>query len=89
MIDVNAGTLLGDEPAALAWLVQTVQAVLDMPCCIDSPNPVAIEAAQGKAGSVTWAASTNPQVAFDCSSGHPAFTDLSRKRCALGRTKGE
>lgn len=45
MIDVNAGTLLGDEPAALAWLVQTVQAVLDMPCCLDSPNPVAIEAA--------------------------------------------
>ncbi len=45
MIDVNAGTLLDGEPDALAWLVQTVQAELDVPCCIDSPNPVAIQAA--------------------------------------------
>ncbi|MFZ5590562.1 MAG: methyltetrahydrofolate cobalamin methyltransferase [Bacillota bacterium] len=43
-IDVNAGTLINDEPAALAWLVETVQAVVNAPLCIDSPNPKALEA---------------------------------------------
>ncbi|HHV62449.1 MAG TPA: methyltetrahydrofolate cobalamin methyltransferase [Firmicutes bacterium] len=45
MIDVNAGTLVNEEPEALVWLVNTVQEVVDVPLCIDSPNPVAIEAA--------------------------------------------
>jgi cobalamin-dependent methionine synthase I len=44
-IDVNAGTLISEEPEALMWLVQTVQAAVDVPLCIDSPNPAAIEAA--------------------------------------------
>lgn len=44
-IDVNAGTLVGGEPDALEWLVTTVQGALDVPCSIDSPNPVAIERA--------------------------------------------
>lgn len=44
-VDVNAGTLVSEEPEALVWLVQTVQAAVDVPLCIDSPNPVAIEAA--------------------------------------------
>jgi 5-methyltetrahydrofolate--homocysteine methyltransferase len=52
-IDVNAGTLLSDEPAALEWLVKTVQTVVNLPLCIDSPNAKATEAAlsvhQGKA----------------------------------------
>jgi cobalamin-dependent methionine synthase I len=52
-IDVNAGTLLSEEPAALAWLVKTVQSVVQLPLCIDSPNAKATEAAlavhQGKA----------------------------------------
>ena len=52
-IDVNAGTLLSDEPAALEWLVKTVQAVVNKPLCIDSPNAKATELAlsahQGKA----------------------------------------
>ena len=44
-IDVNAG-LFGDrEPDYLKWLVRTVQAAVDRPCCIDSPSPAAIEAA--------------------------------------------
>lgn len=43
-IDVNAGTLVNDEPLALAWLVETVQAAVDAPLCIDSPNPAALEA---------------------------------------------
>jgi 5-methyltetrahydrofolate--homocysteine methyltransferase len=44
-IDVNAGVFIDREPEYLAWLVRTVQAAVDAPCSIDSPNPAAIEAA--------------------------------------------
>ena len=44
-IDVNAGIFEGKEPAKLKWLVQTVQQTTDNPCAIDSPDPLAIEAA--------------------------------------------
>jgi len=43
-IDVNAGTFLGEEVKYLKWLVQLVQEVTDAPCCIDSPEPKAVEA---------------------------------------------
>lgn len=43
-IDVNAGIFLGEEEDYMRWLVQTVQAVVDGPCSIDTPNPKAIEA---------------------------------------------
>jgi len=52
-IDVNAGTLLSDEPRALRWLVTTIQEALKVPLCVDSANPEALAAAldvhQGKA----------------------------------------
>ena len=52
-IDVNCGTLVEEEPAGLAWLVQTVQEKLEVPLCLDSPNPEALKKAlavhQGKA----------------------------------------
>jgi 5-methyltetrahydrofolate--homocysteine methyltransferase len=44
-IDVNAGIFVGQEPEYLKWLVTTVQTEVDGPCCIDSPDPKAIEAA--------------------------------------------
>lgn len=44
-IDVNAGTFLSQEPEYLEWLVKTVQEAVDVPLCIDSPNPVAAERA--------------------------------------------
>jgi cobalamin-dependent methionine synthase I len=44
-IDVNAGVFVGREPELLKWLVVTVQSALETPCCIDSPDPQAIEAA--------------------------------------------
>jgi len=44
-IDVNAGIFVGQEPEYLKWLVTTVQQAVDAPCCIDSPDPKAIEAA--------------------------------------------
>lgn len=44
-IDVNCGTLVEEEPAGLAWLVQTVQAEVDTPLSLDSPNPAALQKA--------------------------------------------
>jgi len=44
-IDVNAGSFQDRETEYLAWLVNIVQEVVDLPCCIDSPNPAALEAA--------------------------------------------
>jgi len=44
-IDVNAGIFGDQEADYLRWLVENVQSVTDKPCCIDSPDPKAIEAA--------------------------------------------
>lgn len=41
-LDVNAATRVSQELEDLAWLIGTVQAVTDVPLCIDSPNPAAI-----------------------------------------------
>lgn len=46
-IDVNAGIFADQEAQLLTWLTETVQAAVDVPCCLDSPNPMAIEAALG------------------------------------------
>jgi len=44
-IDVNAGTFLEKEIDYLPWLVETVQAAVELPCCLDSPSPAALEQA--------------------------------------------
>jgi 5-methyltetrahydrofolate corrinoid/iron sulfur protein methyltransferase len=44
-LDVNAGTLPGREPDDLVWLIETVQAVVDTPLCLDSANPQALAVA--------------------------------------------
>lgn len=44
-IDVNAGVFVGQEADYLKWMVQLVQDVVEVPCCIDSPDPKAIEVA--------------------------------------------
>lgn len=41
-IDVNAGTFLDREVDCLCWLVETVQSEVDLPLCLDSPNPRAL-----------------------------------------------
>jgi len=43
-LDVNAGTAAGREPEDLVWLIETVQAVVDLPLCLDSANPHALRA---------------------------------------------
>lgn len=44
-LDVNAGTFVGEECERLCWLVEAVQEVVDLPLCLDSPDPAVIEAA--------------------------------------------
>lgn len=44
-LDVNAGTPPQREPEDLTWLVQTVQAAVQLPLCLDSTNPQALAAA--------------------------------------------
>jgi 5-methyltetrahydrofolate--homocysteine methyltransferase len=41
-IDVNAGTFMDQETEFLCWLVETIQQAVDLPLCLDSPNPKAL-----------------------------------------------
>ncbi|MGE5249955.1 MAG: dihydropteroate synthase, partial [Bacteroidota bacterium] len=43
-LDVNAGTGTGNEVDDLVWLVETVQAAVDTPLCLDSADPLALKA---------------------------------------------
>ena len=42
-LDVNAGTFVGEEAKHLQWIIETVQEVVDVPLCIDSPDPSVIK----------------------------------------------
>ena len=44
-IDVNAGTFVEKEKEYLEWLVLKVQEKVAVPCCLDSPDPKALERA--------------------------------------------
>jgi len=44
-IDVNAGTYVEEEVDHLCWLVEVVQGAVDLPLCLDSPNPKALSEA--------------------------------------------
>lgn len=44
VIDINAGSSLDVEPENMAWAAKIVQEVVDLPLCIDSPNPATITA---------------------------------------------
>ncbi len=44
-LDVNAGTGAGDEIQDLVWLVETVQAAVNVPLCLDSANPQTLKSA--------------------------------------------
>jgi 5-methyltetrahydrofolate--homocysteine methyltransferase len=43
-IDINCGTNIKTEVEDLKWLAEIVQDTVDLPLCIDSPRPEAIEA---------------------------------------------
>ena len=42
-LDVNCGDMLDKEVDAMKWLIENIQAVVDVPLCIDTPNPAAME----------------------------------------------
>jgi len=44
-LDVNAGTHPDQEADDLVWLIETIQAVVDVPLCLDSANPAALTVA--------------------------------------------
>ena len=44
-LDANAGTHPSREADDLIWLIENIQAATDKPICLDSANPVALEAA--------------------------------------------
>lgn len=46
-VDANAGTHPSREPEDLIWLVETIQSAVQVPLCLDSANPEALEAAIG------------------------------------------
>ena len=43
-LDINAGTDPEREAGDIAWLVTTVQEACDIPLCLDSTNPIALQA---------------------------------------------
>jgi len=45
ILDVNAGVPSADEPVLLKQVMQTVMSVTDVPLCIDTADPKALEAA--------------------------------------------
>jgi 5-methyltetrahydrofolate corrinoid/iron sulfur protein methyltransferase len=47
-LDVNTGTHPRQEADDLVWLIESVQAVVDTPLCLDSPNPQALAVAMRK-----------------------------------------
>ena len=44
MLDVNTGPGRDDAAGDIVWMVQTIQEVTDIPICIDTPDPNAMEA---------------------------------------------
>ena len=48
-IDVNCGTFVGTEAPTMEWLVETLLKETKLPLCIDSANPLALEAGLKKA----------------------------------------
>jgi cobalamin-dependent methionine synthase I len=46
-IDVNAGARIGREADDMRWLLEVIQPVVDIPLCLDSPDPAVLEMAYG------------------------------------------
>ncbi len=46
-IDVNAGARIGRETEDMQWLIQTIQPEVNLPLCLDSPDPAVLEMAYG------------------------------------------
>lgn len=43
-IDVNAGSRIGSEMDDMKWLVEVVEAAVDVPVAVDSPDPKVLQA---------------------------------------------
>ena len=43
-LDVNAGTFVGEQAKHLRWIIEPVQEIVDLPLCIDIPDPSVVKA---------------------------------------------
>jgi len=43
-LDLNVGPVRKDPEGTMDWLINTVQACTELPLCLDTTNPVAMEA---------------------------------------------
>ncbi|MCZ7665486.1 MAG: dihydropteroate synthase [Thermoleophilia bacterium] len=46
-VDVNAGARIGHEAEDMEWLIEVIQPVIEIPLCLDSPDPAVLEMAYG------------------------------------------
>ncbi|MEN8212022.1 MAG: dihydropteroate synthase [Thermodesulfobacteriota bacterium] len=44
-IDVNAGARIGHEKEDMQWLLNTIESIVNVPLCLDSPDPAILEMA--------------------------------------------
>ncbi len=44
VLDVNVGTRIHSEVEDMKWMIEIIQEAVDVPLCVDSPRPEAIEA---------------------------------------------
>jgi len=42
-LDINCSQALGSELEVMKWLIENIQAVVDVPLCIDTPDPAVME----------------------------------------------
>ena len=45
LVDVNCGTFVNEESELLPWLVSTIQGAVEVPLCLDTPNPAVLQRA--------------------------------------------
>jgi 5-methyltetrahydrofolate--homocysteine methyltransferase len=94
-IDVNAGTFVDREVELLPWLVETVQEAVDLPLCLDSPNPKALEAAMAVHRGVPFINSISLEkerceAMLPLVTAHPCkLVGLCMKRAGMPATAGE
>ncbi len=43
VLDINVGTRIHSEVKDMKWMIGIVQEVVDVPLCVDSPRPEAVE----------------------------------------------
>jgi cobalamin-dependent methionine synthase I len=78
-IDVNAGARIGEEAEDMKWLIDIIQPAIDLPLCLDSPDPDVLEMAYGL---VTKKPMIN-SISLEKSRFEPMIKYLKGKQCRI------